>query len=1017
LFGMGGFPSSTLTAQQQYAKRFKSESSFGESFDRQMIEREKSSYLQFGQLPRGFEFLPGQMGRLGSPEAVAARGAMPLGGYGEVAGVPGMPRGGLYTRTANVGRESTYAGSRATSIEPGIEIPSTPGKFGLSTSTRNQLTLGREPGRRDISLDFNSVGLNARASGALLVVPDNASPEEITAAKQYLKGLQDLMEKHGHKGYALLGGGVHGPGIRTTSENKRGVPGVFHTEGWFAGDQKAVDIMSMPEAQQEYANLLSKTLGNISGARFIPPHIAGGNEGATKNIKVGNGRQSISETEFARTRILPYLQQIREDMDKGGGPQPTSTTTTQNQTKTTGISSQSADELKKQFNLDFRQNKFAREKNLGAIFGNAPGAPGGTTGLEGRPHLSKYDPEVIDKSNARGQFKIVTHKTMEEGSAATLAHYLHGGYLGKTLLEANTRWTGNHPYVNAMKELGLDPKMKITKEVLANPEIAEKLIRMHLIGEASVRQGKSPIDIPSENLRRAHQYFMLKEGLGTTDVSQAGTLTSPTSGYTPQRQTQQFMPGVSITPAPQLPEFFQRGTQTDVSPEMSTKTSASEVIRGASLYGTNIGSFRGLCGVGTRSVVGSLLNAGYFARGLGTTGAANAAALSGDNNYLQKSGFYNDKQNIGKNQLTKEYLDSLPIGTVISSSGGKRGLGHVQVKIGPGHWVSDADQKGMGVGGVLVRGYDNFAVHLPNEKAFRKMNADLLARDPSTQNYIRQMGIGFREPTVQEVLRGLPGTTLTEEQKKKFLEQKYQQTTGKDASQNQEDFEKWKSEYGTIEGTRRQAEMVPGTQITPEPPKPGGEGTFAGAPGVQQVSDETQQPSAGRFASPMPLTDVTPTSALPSVSSGTTSAASGSPEAPGIVDQTQTPGTAPAAPVTPMPMPPQTLPQPAAPLPGGSAVGGVLGGMRPSEAAPRPQQSEEEKERERVYREAIAPPPAASPQQQYTGPAAPTTPQEGTGRSGSSGQSTGGGGGGNHPESAQASPGSGGMGSYGRCFV
>ena len=183
-----------------------------------MIEREKSNFLQFGQLPRGFEFLPGQMGRLGSPEAVAATGAMPLGGYGEVAGVAGMPRGGypegggLATgiaspqRVAQSGRESTYAGSRATSTEPGIEIPSTPGKFGLSTSTRSQLTLGREPGRRDISLDFNSVGLNARASGALLVVPDNASPEEITAAKQYLKGLQDLMEKHGHKGYALLGG-------------------------------------------------------------------------------------------------------------------------------------------------------------------------------------------------------------------------------------------------------------------------------------------------------------------------------------------------------------------------------------------------------------------------------------------------------------------------------------------------------------------------------------------------------------------------------------------------------------------------------------------------------------------------------------------------------------------------------------------------------------------------------------------------------------------------------------------
>ena len=123
LFGLGGFPDTKSSAAQQYAQRFKKESSFGESFDRQMIEREKSRFLQFGQLPSGFEFLPGHMGRLGSPEAVAARGIMPLGGYGGVAGVPGMPSGGYSTGggnaagyttgpTANVGREGTYAGGR-----------------------------------------------------------------------------------------------------------------------------------------------------------------------------------------------------------------------------------------------------------------------------------------------------------------------------------------------------------------------------------------------------------------------------------------------------------------------------------------------------------------------------------------------------------------------------------------------------------------------------------------------------------------------------------------------------------------------------------------------------------------------------------------------------------------------------------------------------------------------------------------------------------------------------------------
>lgn len=43
-------------------------------------EEDKKRFMLFGQMPSGFEFMPGHMGRLGVPAAVAASGAQPFGG-------------------------------------------------------------------------------------------------------------------------------------------------------------------------------------------------------------------------------------------------------------------------------------------------------------------------------------------------------------------------------------------------------------------------------------------------------------------------------------------------------------------------------------------------------------------------------------------------------------------------------------------------------------------------------------------------------------------------------------------------------------------------------------------------------------------------------------------------------------------------------------------------------------------------------------------------------------------------
>lgn len=56
---------------------------------RDRIDREKSQFMQFGAMPGGFEFINGHRGRLGSPAAVAASGAMPLTGISGMGGSGG----------------------------------------------------------------------------------------------------------------------------------------------------------------------------------------------------------------------------------------------------------------------------------------------------------------------------------------------------------------------------------------------------------------------------------------------------------------------------------------------------------------------------------------------------------------------------------------------------------------------------------------------------------------------------------------------------------------------------------------------------------------------------------------------------------------------------------------------------------------------------------------------------------------------------------------------------------------
>jgi hypothetical protein len=193
------------------------------------------------------------------------------------------------------------------------------------------------------------------------------------------------------------------------------------------------------------------------------------------------------------------------------------------------------------------------------------------------------------------------------------------------------------------------------------------------------------------------------------------------------------------------------------------------------------GSLKGLCGRGSRGVVGALLNHKYFAEGIG----GNADSLSRGNPYLQKSGMYKAPTSLDKKQMTKEYLDSLPIGTVISSTGGGKGYGHVQVKGPGGTWISDGIQTK-----VLTSGYGNHTVHLPNENAIKRMNPTIVGADPATFAYAQSQGYIIPVPTPEQVAKGVPGAPPPSKEEAKENQAKIADATVKKESVDKEELAK-----------------------------------------------------------------------------------------------------------------------------------------------------------------------------------------------------------------------------------
>lgn len=166
----------------------------------------------------------------------------------------------------------------------------TRGFYRVSNKTRDQITgFSSKPGNRMVSLDFNDQGGDSNtARGIEIKVPADATPEELNAARAWVRELHAFYKSHG-----LNVPIRHGDGIK---HGGRGVPGVFHTEPFFAANEQARKVIEKdPEG---YAEILGRTLGNIDGVTFIPPHKLN-DPGAA-----GNG---FNERDFAKKHIIPYL--------------------------------------------------------------------------------------------------------------------------------------------------------------------------------------------------------------------------------------------------------------------------------------------------------------------------------------------------------------------------------------------------------------------------------------------------------------------------------------------------------------------------------------------------------------------------------------------------------------------------------------------------------------------------------------------------------------------------------------
>jgi hypothetical protein len=175
----------------------------------------------------------------------------------------------------------------------------------LSLGTRAVNPAGN--GVTNISLDFNA-SANGGARGTEVIIPDNASPQIRQAAEGFNQAMVDFAAKHG----------IEHPnrGVRTTSENGRGVSNTVHVEPFFNDN---VALQRAIEADFEaFSQIYDDAFGGLDGVRIIPPHGVGDDRGAVSEVfdtETAFGQRVIRSLMDGRSNATNDILAIRQIAD------------------------------------------------------------------------------------------------------------------------------------------------------------------------------------------------------------------------------------------------------------------------------------------------------------------------------------------------------------------------------------------------------------------------------------------------------------------------------------------------------------------------------------------------------------------------------------------------------------------------------------------------------------------------------------------------------------------------------
>jgi len=185
-------------------------------------------------------------------------------------------RMGLMSQDTVDEETTTTSDSSTSSDTPSLMEPPAKKVTGLEIVNGSRADYAPTADMPNISLDFNSF---KGAKGTEVIIPDDATPEVRAAAEKFNQLVVEFAAKHGYENYKNRG-------VKTRSENKRGVSNTIHLEPFFTQDAKIEAIIN--DNMDEFAQIYKTAFEGVTG-RMVLPH-------GVENSKGIQDRGAVSKT-------------------------------------------------------------------------------------------------------------------------------------------------------------------------------------------------------------------------------------------------------------------------------------------------------------------------------------------------------------------------------------------------------------------------------------------------------------------------------------------------------------------------------------------------------------------------------------------------------------------------------------------------------------------------------------------------------------------------------------------------